>query len=109
MGQLQYKLDSLSSERDALILKIDDIERSAQPYKAQMDAIQAQYPALVLPSGTFDEYERLRAEWNRLNDLHNGLVTQVNALGQQYNRTTEDFNRLIEQINQLIDELAWLP
>ncbi len=109
LDQLQYKLDSLSSERDALILTIDDIERSTLPYEARMDAIQDQYPNLVLPPVTFDEYEGLRAKLNKLINLHNGAVNRENDLVQQYNRITEEFNRLTEQTNQLLDELVWLP
>lgn len=109
LGQLQYKLDSLSSEINALILNIDDIERSTLPYEARMDAIQDQYPDLVLPSVIFDEYEGLRAELERLINLQNEVVNHENDLVQQYNRTTEEFNRLTEQTNQLIDELTWLP
>jgi len=107
-NELESKQDSLALEKAALELKIDDLDRLAQSCKEQMDAIQAQYPDLVLPSSTFDEYERLRTEWNRLNNLRNGMIDQVNAIIPQYNRTIEESKRLVEQMNRLVDELNWL-
>lgn len=109
LEELQYKLDSLSLEIDAHRLEIDDIERLAQPYEDQMNAIKDQYPDLVLPPDVFDEYELLLAEWNRLNDQRNGVVTQLNALVGRHKQTADEYNRLAEQINQLNEELAWLP
>ena len=109
MAALQDELTQVSSEIDELKLQIDDIDGSIQPYDARMAAIEDQYPDLVLPSDTFDEFERLHEEWNGLNDFRNGLVTQVNALVEQHNLIVEESDRLTEQTNQLIDELVWLP
>ncbi|MFC1872837.1 hypothetical protein ACFLYV_03880 [Chloroflexota bacterium] len=108
LEQLQQKLDSLSSERGALNLEIDDIERSILPYQDQMDAIQNRYPSLVLPPAIFDEYEELRTETNKLIDLRNEVANSVNDLNQQYNQIVEEFNLMTDQTNQLNEELAWL-
>ena len=107
LAELQDELTRVSSEIDELELQIDGIDGSMQPYDARIAAIEDQYPDLVLPSDTFDEYERLQEEWNGLNDLRNGFVTQVNALVERHNRIIEDFNQLTKQTNQLIEELAW--
>ena len=53
---------------------------SMQPYDARMTAINNQYPGLVLPSDIFNEYERLLAGWNALNELRSGAVDELNAL-----------------------------
>ena len=109
LDEYQDELTLVSSEIEELEVQIDDIEMAMQPYDAQMTAIQDRYPDLVLPPDTFDEYERLRAERNGLNDLRDGVVTRVNTLVQQHNQTIEKLNQLTEQTNQLIDGLAWLP
>ncbi len=37
-----------------------------QPYEAKMSAIEDRHPSLELPTDTFNEYEQLRSERNRL-------------------------------------------
>ncbi len=109
LAELQADLNELSSATDDLKVQIDDLEVSMQPYDAGIAAIKEQYPDLVLPSETFDEYERLFEELNRLNDLRNGVIIRMNGLIEQQNRTVEEFNTLTKETNQLIDDLVWLP
>ena len=109
LDQLQAKLDSLSLKMLEINLKIDDIERMAKPYKAQMDVIKDRYPDLVLPPDTYNEYGRLLSQWNGLNDQRNEFVAEVNDLIQQSNDAAEEFNGLTDRTNQLFDKLACLP
>ena len=109
LRQIQYKLDSISSETDELRLKLEDIGRLAQPYEAQMDAIRLSYPELILAPDIFVVYEGLSAEWNRLNDVRNEIVGDLNDLVQSHNRTVAEFNWLAEEANALLEDLAWFP
>ena len=109
LDQLQGRLEILSSLIEELEAEVTDIEASMQPYDAKITDIQARYPSLVLPRGTFVEYERLLDAWDLLNDQRNELVVRVNVLVDQHNLTIGEFNRLTNQTNRLIEELTWLP
>ena len=109
LGEYQAELTRLSSQIDALGVQVDRIRGSMQPYKADMDTIEQQYPGLVLPPDTFNEYEWLRDEWNRLNGVRNSLIIQWDALVEQHNQVIEELNRLRDVTNMLLEELAWLP
>ena len=109
LAEYQDALTQLSLEIEELNSQIDDFEESMQPYDARISAIKDLYPDLVLPQDTFDEYRQLIVEWNRINDLRNGAVTQLNSLVDQHDRAVDELNRLTEQTIQLIDQLNWLP
>ncbi len=105
----QDELTRIALEIEGLKVQVADFDELMLPYDAEMTAIRDQYPDLVLPPDTFDRYEVLLAERNRLNDLRNAVVTHQNTLAQEHNRIIEEINQLTEQTNQLIEELAWLP
>ena len=109
LADLEMGIASDSSEIQRLRVQIDGLDVAMKPFDDQLSAIRDEYPDVPLPSDTFDEYERLRAEWNRLNDQRNAEVVQLNALVNSHNRAAEEINRLAEETSRLIEELAWLP
>ena len=122
-GPVQQQIDDLEERRDGInkdlaswSLEIDrlkgdveGVEKSMQPLKSQIDAIQEEYPDLVLPQDVFSKYDALVAEFNGLNDERNGLVVLLNAVVDQRNDAVKQFSALTSQLNQLIDELNWVP
>ena len=80
-----------------------------QPFDDQMSDIRDEYPDLKLTTATFDEYERLLADRNSLNDQRSAVVAELNGLVTSHNLAVEKLNRLAEETNRLFDEIAWLP
>ena len=109
LADLKEDITSDSSEIQRLNVLIDDLDAAMKPYDDQMAAIRVEYPRLVLPAETFDEYERLLTGWDRLNDQRSEVIAELNALADSHNRAVKEFNRLTEETNKLIDEMAWLP
>ena len=109
MAGLQARIDSVSADADKLRLQIEDWDVEMRPYRIRMEAIQEEYPDLVLPADRFDEYEELLGEWNRLNDVRSEIVAELNSLVGQHNKAVADSNLLNEQTNALIEESNWLP
>ena len=104
-----YRFDDITVDIERLQDGIDDLDRSMQSYSLRMDGIRDQYPNLVLPSGTFEQFERWRRQWNWLNGKRNDLVTETNTLVEEHNALVETSNSLSEKTNRLIEELAWVP